>query len=123
MKVIDPGHCYDLTVFDGAGEQVLRFMKREGPGFPFNVGHYPGTNCQEVIRALIERVKYLDRQIACAENAMILSGLRTALIAFETRAARRHRRELPALPVEVEDMPTCKTCGHIGCDIHATVAA
>jgi hypothetical protein len=44
MRIIDPGHDYILSVYDGEGEQRLTFMKREGPGFPGNIGHYPGTN-------------------------------------------------------------------------------
>lgn len=117
MKVIDQGHHYDLAIYDEDDRttQHLLFMKREGPGYPFNVGHHAGTNCQEVIRALIDRVKYLERQIECPENAVILAGLRSALLAFEIRAARRHGRELPGLPIEVENMPTCDVCGHIGC--------
>lgn len=119
MRCIDPGHSYFLTVYDAGSDasQGLVFMKREGPGYPFNVGHYAGTNCQEVIRTLIDRVKYLDRQISCPENAIILAGLRSALIAFELRAARRHKRAPTDLPLEVESMPTCPTCGHIGCEI------
>ena len=121
MRCVDPGHSYLLTAYDAepGSTRNLVFMKREGPGYPFNVGHYPGTNCQEVIRALIDRVKYLDRQIACPENAIILAGLRSALAAFEIRAARRHGRELSAQPTEIENAPICQCCGHIGCSIHS----
>lgn len=115
MKVIDPGHSYELQTYDGTGAQPLVFMKREGPGYPFNVGHYPGTNCQEVMRALIDRVTYLDRQVPCAENQIALAGLRSALYAFEIRAARRHKRELPTFGAEVECAATCDVCGHIQC--------
>lgn len=43
MQVIDPGHDYNLATLDGDGSSVrLTFVKREGPGFPGNIGCYPG---------------------------------------------------------------------------------
>lgn len=119
MHAIDPGHLYSLDVFDGEDGQraLLQFVKREGPGYPFNVGHGPGTNCQEVLRALIDRTEYLQRQIPSAENIVILNSLRSALLGFEIRAARRHGRELE-VGESIEAMQTCDQCGHIGCAGH-----
>lgn len=123
MKEIDPGHEYLLSSYDGQQENRLVFMKREGEGYPFNVGHHAGTNCQEVIRALIARLKYLQSQIPCDENLGALCHLRGALTAFEWRAARRHGRVL-YLPsdgppfCEIEELPTCVTCGHVQCTAH-----
>lgn len=119
MKVLDPGHVYVIAEYDGGGTQNLRFMKREGPGYPYNEGSHPGTNCQEILRVLIDRVKYLQRQVPCAENEIILGSLRSVLIAFESRAARRHGREL-MLPFNqsIEDVKSCPRCGHINCDGH-----
>lgn len=48
MKVVDPGHTYELDVLDAPQQHQghpLIFVKREGPGFLGNVGHNPGTNC------------------------------------------------------------------------------
>lgn len=117
MKVIDPGHEYLLESYDGEQENRLVFMKREGEGYPFNVGHYAGTNCQEVIRVLIDRVKYLQQQIPCDENVSVIAALRQVLLSFETRAAQRHGRVFPCdVRFEIEDRPTCKGCGHIDCE-------
>lgn len=118
MNVIDPGHRYALRVYDGEGRQGLVFMKREGEGYPFNVGHHPGTNCQEVLRALLDRVAYLQRQIPCVENQLIAASLRTALHLFEVRAARRHGHELDPRHECIEAVPTCPQCGHVDCDRH-----
>lgn len=118
MKEVDPGHEYLLDSYDGEQVNRLVFMKREGEGYPFNVGHHPGTNCQEVIRALIARVKYLQKQIPCDENYGLLTHLRGALFCLEYRAARRHGRilHIPSeQPLEVEDYSTCDGCGHIQC--------
>lgn len=119
MKILDPGHEYELNEFDGYHERGARliFMKREGPGYPFNEGTHPGTNCQEVIRVLIDRVKYLDRQIAAPENTRIIGHLRSALFEFEFRAARLHGREFSQVAQsEIKNVPTCPGCGHIGCE-------
>lgn len=135
MKVIDPGHVYALAFLDGAItspempklgvllSNTLTFVKREGDGYPGNVGHHPGTNLQEVLRALIERVKYLERQVPHPNNPIIIFALRHSLWLLEQRAAERHGRPftLPAAGVlriedsTIEDAPTCRLCGHIGC--------
>lgn len=116
MEVIDPGHKFQLNGYDDGEPQILTFMKREGSGYPFNVGHHPGTNCQEVIRALIERVKYLQNQVACAENEQIIKLLRESLRLFEFRAAKRRGQSPPQISREdLEVLPTCPSCGHVAC--------
>lgn len=131
MKAIDPGHLYALDTYDGDDlTQTLRFMKREGHRYPGNAGAHPGTNSQEVIRVLIDRIQYLQQQWPCIENLVIMSALRTALCQFELRAARLHNaldqrteRVLTALmTVEaVEGIPTCPECGHICCKRHTAL--
>ncbi len=55
MKILDAGHVYFLENYDTdkPNNQPLVFMKRESKDFPFNKGSFPGTNCQEVLRALM----------------------------------------------------------------------
>lgn len=122
MKEQDPGHLYHLDVLDGPPEShvVLRFVKRHGSKYPGNTNAYAGTNLQEVIRACIARIKYLNSQIPCEENTDILNNLRLCLWALESRAAKRHNRNLRFLieHEHIEDVPTCKTCGHIQCQEH-----
>lgn len=115
MKVLEPGHAYQLNCYDGDDLPPLIFMKREGAKYPGNVGTHPGTNCQEVLRALIDRVQYLDAQIPDDANRAIITCLRGALFNFEERAARRHKRILPPLPEALESVPSCAMCGHIEC--------
>jgi hypothetical protein len=112
MRVIDPGHCYQVDSLDGGDAQRIVFVKREGAGYPGNVGSWPGTNCQELIRVLIDRVKYLQGQIACPENELVIDRLRSALRLFEERAAQRHGREFVSGPA-IEAELTCAVCGHI----------
>lgn len=116
MRVIDPGHEYLLNSLDGGEPVLLTFVKREGEGYPGNIGHHPGTNLQEVLRALIERVKYLNNQIPDARNWHVLLYLREALFELEQRAAERHGRVLSYFKLdEIEFQLTCSKCGHIGC--------
>lgn len=117
MRVLDPGHDYVLLSLDGDAPQRLTFVKREGPGFPGNVGSHPGTTMQEVLRALIERAEYVNNQVPCAETEAAGELMKSALLVLELRAARRHERVAPELETldEAISGPFCQKCGHIGC--------
>lgn len=116
MKIIDPGHDYELAHLDGTRTSRLTFVKREGPSYPRNVGHHEGTNIQEVLRALIDRVKYLDAQIYDERNNAVISHLRCCLLLLEERAAERHGTELRLATMKsIEELPVCEKCGHITC--------
>ncbi len=144
MEVIDSGHKYKLSVLDnvikticaGCGkedcdscpsgtltsipvEQYLQFVKRNNPpeNYPGNDRAYPGTTIQEVCRALIDRCKYVNNQEYCSETEVCITYFRRVIIELETRAAKRHnRKEKLQLQHDIENMPTCRNCGHIGCD-------
>jgi hypothetical protein len=116
MKVIDPGHMYELTNLDGNNTTKLTFVKREGNKYLGNVGHYEGTNLQEVMRALIDRTKYLENQIHDQRNLAVITKLRECIWLLEDRAAERHGRQFDYWPDNIELEPTCNKCGHIGCN-------
>lgn len=120
MKIIDAGHKYQVDSLDGGEPQTIQFVKRIGDGFPFNGGDpVSGTNCQEVLRVLIDRTEYLGKQIPCAETEAALALMRTALLLFESRAARRHGRTLSLRDLhEAVRLQPCQKCGHIQCDRH-----
>lgn len=116
MKIVDPGHEYLLGSLDGGEPVSLVFVKRQGNGYPGNVGSHPGTTMQECLRALIDRAKYVNEQIPCAETLGAIDLMRSAVLLFELRAARRHGRELEVDGMTwLENLPTCAECGHIGC--------
>lgn len=124
MKVLDPGHDYELASFDGGEPVRLTFVKRNDPPekYPGNEGAYPGTQIQEVLRALIERGLYLEGQIPCRETKALIRHCREALGALERRHANRHGKRLfnylrmaTILGVGIEAAPTCPRCGHIMC--------
>lgn len=123
MEVLDPGHTYRLASLDGPMSSgrlldILQFVKREGDGYPGNVGHYHGTTTQEVLRALIDRTMYVDGQIYDPRNESVLYHLRRAIYLLEERAADRHGRSFVLTGAQVgaiENMLTCEKCNHIGC--------
>jgi hypothetical protein len=124
VKVIDPGHKYALRHLDGAGETLLNFVKRVGPKYPGNTGHHEGTNIQEVARVLIDRLQYLESQDhdPRGRNTLAIYNLREVIRLMEDRAAERHGRDRTQLAYQnqlesnIEEMPVCPICGHIGCD-------
>lgn len=120
MRVIDPGHIYEVDVLDGISQptfrQIITFVKREGKGYPGNVGYHPGTNLQEMWRSDIDRLKYLNRQIPWDGNNLIIWDLRRAIQRLEMRAAERHGREWVNPTTDlIEQIETCRFCGHIAC--------
>lgn len=102
MKVIDPGHTYELLNYDGDGSQILHFVKRMGEGYPGNDSAYAGTLIQEVLRALIDRMTYVNKQISCDNNTRVLFYLRMALFQLEERAAQRHGKRFRPKAFELE---------------------
>jgi hypothetical protein len=106
MRALDPGHRYALDNLVTGGETILQFFKdpelHNGDG-------YEGPSCQEVIRAIIDRVQELHREKPDIENAIILYDLRHAMAAFEGRAIRR-RVEKDGL--EIERIPVADD-GHL----------
>jgi hypothetical protein len=120
MRILDPGHLFALANIDYKlafiDEQALRFVKREGLGYPGNVGYYPGTTLQEVYRACIARHKYLNKQEQHFCNTQNIQYLRSCIIGLEIRAAERHHRPTPEMHGEIENISCCPKCLHIGCE-------
>jgi hypothetical protein len=123
MKVVIPGHVYELLELDpqpGLHMPWLWFVKRNSPPekYPGNTDTNAGTNIQDVCRALIDRLIYLDHQIPCEENRRAQTLLQAVIWLLERRAARRHNRILRAFPNGIEKLPVCTSCGHIECEGH-----
>lgn len=97
MKVIDPGHMYELHQLDFSDYSVwdrrqitLQFVKREGSKYPGNVGHYPGTTIQDVLRCCIDRLMYVNEQDFHMANLFAMVDLKSAIYNLEVRATERH---------------------------------
>ncbi len=121
MKVLDEGHNYLLNNLDGLqSQQILTFVKRcdleNTKKFPGNFNSYPGTTLQNVIRALLNRMRYLQNQIYAPENSLIIFFLKSSLWLLEFRAARRHKRNYFKSLKFAEFSPMCPKCGHTNCN-------
>lgn len=85
MRVLEPGHVYQLDWLDGEaadGRDQLIFVNREETP-------HPGTQTQEVLRALIDRTRHCDRCLRWEGNDRIIYHLRMALVLHEARALER----------------------------------
>lgn len=130
MKTINPGHVYQLDFLLESSNaapsdqdfqnNLLTFVRHVGAKYPGNKppGH-PGTTTQEVLRALIARSKYVDRQAPNGHNEHVLYHLRQAMWHLEARALGLRDQSLEVSAFRhIEDEPTCPACGHIRCALH-----
>lgn len=83
MKVIEPGHVYQLQHLDGSGAGILVFVNRE------DGTEHEGTQTQEVLRVLIDRTQHCDSCLRWSGNDEIIMHLRQALVLHEARALER----------------------------------
>lgn len=82
MKVLVPGHTYDLSNLKGEGTTRLQFYRDPD----IHPQHEAGPSTQEVLRACIDRVIALDREKPWDGNQEIVQHLRLAIALFEMRA-------------------------------------
>jgi hypothetical protein len=91
MKIIEPGHIYELNWLDCKPQspdwQYIRdnklvFVNREATP-------HPGTQTQEVLRALIDRTRHCDNCLRWPGNDLIIQHLQLALVLHEARALER----------------------------------
>lgn len=97
MRVLEPGHVYELTVLDGDEPVILRYVNRESGT------EHSGTQTQEVLRTMIDalettvdRTNHCDGCLPWLGNERIIKAmteaqrqLRLALLYHEQRAMER----------------------------------
>lgn len=113
MRVITPGHVYELTNVDGDGTQVIQFVHRraeDGRLLPER-DRTEGIQSQELLRVLINRTMYLHNEQPWSENVEVVHHLRDALRIYEQRASRAAIEKLP-MP---ERIAVCGDCQHMFC--------
>jgi len=98
MKIITPGHRYELSNFENPiDNQTLQFIeKRPSPhtsDAPMETVH-EGTTSEEVLRVLIDRMNHLQDKFPCRENAVVITHLETALLWLDKRTADRKARDV-----------------------------
>lgn len=113
MRVIEPGHVYEVQNVDGIGTQRIDFVRRRNERGELldSVGRTQGILTQELLRVAIDRTLYLYAEDPCDEDTEIINHLRAALILNEGRAARRSIEKL----AKPEEAPVCDIYQHILC--------
>lgn len=94
LKIIEPGHVYQLQHTEGDKYESLSFIKRSSGAIDYKKTEHPGTNTQEALRALIDHTESVDHCIGSEEMTEALYHLRKALYLYEVRAYRRKEEKL-----------------------------
>jgi cobalamin biosynthesis protein CbiD len=101
MKVLTPGHLYELANFDTHDtrrDQQLQFIHKEpvdaGAGSTVLETVTNGTTNEEVLSVLIDRMQFLQSKFPCRENAIAITKLDEALMWLEKRTADRVKRNV-----------------------------
>lgn len=138
MKIHDPGHIFSIENYppkeenypihpEYARESHIQFRKRIGEDYPGNTGlPYSGTTTQELLRVIIERLKYVDNQIQHKANQDTIERCQHSIFDLEMRAAERRGKEYLKLWIidlyryrsdegGIEEAKPCPICGHIFC--------
>lgn len=113
MRVVEPGHVYEVQNVDGDGVQRIEFVRRRDDEAVVlaQAERRQGILTQELLRVAIDRTLYLNAEGPCAENVEIIDCLRRALSLYESRAARR-TVEKHAM---IERADVCEVCQHMLC--------
>ena len=97
MRVIKPGHGYELANFEQdipELNQRLHFIDKvpcdDAPGKLVTVRD--GTTNEEVLEMLIDRMKFLQAAFPCRENAIVITKLEESLMWLNKRTADRKAR-------------------------------
>jgi hypothetical protein len=91
MKVITPGHKYELENFElsGAPGQKIQFIQKEGE--PLKTVN-DGTTNEEVLAMLIDRCRFLANKLPSRETSIAITKMEEALMWFNKRTAERKAR-------------------------------
>jgi len=99
MKVVDPGHRYEVDNLQGHPVQTIGFVKKqlnEETGVFETVAD--GTTNEEVLAVLIDRIQTLNKKAPCRENSICLTHLETALLWLNARTQNRINRGVEGTP-------------------------
>ena len=92
MKILTPGHQYELSNVE-SGSQNIQFVEKIDRVNEL-ANFIDGTTNEEVIAMLIDRMRYLQTQLPCFENALTIQCLEVAMIWLEKRTADRVARKV-----------------------------
>lgn len=98
MKILTPGHKYELDNFEAHDKpgQTLQFIEKTTDPED-RTGHIlitlnDGTTNEEVLVVLIDRLNSLNAKFPCRENSIAITHIETALLWLNKRTADRKAR-------------------------------
>lgn len=96
MKVLTPGHRYELESFEGSAPQVIQFIekRRKEEGSPELVTVNDGTTNEEVLKVLIDRMEGMNAKLPNDFTRLAITNLKLALAQLEARTAERKARQV-----------------------------
>src|SRR5450759_428078 len=113
MKILTPGHLYELENFEKPEDPglLLQFIEKVNYGEAYKLGHARplaegedaktvlitvnnGTTNEEVLKVLIDRLKFLSAKFPCRETAIVITKLEESLMWLEKRTADRKARSV-----------------------------
>lgn len=100
MKVLRPGHLYELDMFEDtpndSGNQQIQFIEKvpKEPGSTELETLFNGTTNEAVLEVLIDRIQYLQDKFPCKENACCITHLQEGLMWLDKRTADRVARQV-----------------------------
>lgn len=96
MKVLTPGHRYELDNFinpELPGQIVQFIQKKPDPEAPENlITEFDGAYTEDVIEMVIDRMKFLNESFPCRENAQVITKLEEAIHWLDHRTKNRIKR-------------------------------
>ena len=99
MKVIVPGHRYELDSLEGGAPQQIQFIHKELVSEEASFRTVAdGTTNEELLRVLIDRMHNLQNKAPCRENSIVLTHLEEALMWLDKRTANRVARGVEGTP-------------------------
>lgn len=97
MKVITPGHKYELAHFENpARAETIQFIEKRAqtlPGAPLETVN-DGTTNEEVLAVLIDRLRFLGEKLPSRENSLAVTKCEEALLWLNKRTADRKARQV-----------------------------
>ena len=82
MKVITPGHKYELSNFEGDKKKYLQFIQKDPLTTSPSDDNYKdlttienGTTTEEVLKVVVDRFTYLSTQFPSKKYSIILTKL------------------------------------------------
>ncbi len=96
MKIIKPGHTYEVANFHDPASpgQIIEFIEKvpKEPGSTEMVLVTDGTTNEELLRVLIDRIHELNKKFMCRENSLAITKLQEGLMWLEERTRNRITR-------------------------------